>query len=203
MASPSAPAEVESLNFEEIGIRWTVRTSTGERVRYGALTELRQALADGQLSMRDELSFDEQLWRPLGGIPDLRAYFWEVFKGVKQGRIQPSSHVINDGDDLIEDDAPTTLIKPDQILQEAIQASLARELAARVQEKNLPPAGAPSADTAPTAPTAAAADEEPAATEPALTTALTRAAASRYALLALGLLALIITLLAITGRLPV
>ena len=140
MSAPSAPTEVESLNFEEIGVRWTVRSQRGDRRRFSSLRSLREALADGSVRPGDELSFDGAIWRPVRDIPDLRAYFWEVFKGVKQGRIHPTaSGVIGVEDDLIEDDAPTTLVRPDHFLQTAIQESLARELAARVEEKNLPP----------------------------------------------------------------
>jgi hypothetical protein len=149
-SSINSPEHIDTLNFEEVGLRWTVR-SEGERFRFIELAALQDALDDGELTADAELTYDGTNWRKLSDIPDLRAYFWQVWKRAQRGEIQtawmPTIGGDGDLDDLIEEDAPTTIAPPDSELSQAIQEVLARELMARSLEKTLleplPPEAAP------------------------------------------------------------
>ena len=139
------PDTVETLNFAACGIRWTVSLASGERLRFFTLQDLRKAIDEGQINTSSsELSFDEISWRRMSDIPDLRTYFWGVFNRYRTGQLASSMAVIDQGRDDIEDDAPTTISMPDSLVSAAIQQALARELAARVEEKALPPSPPPS-----------------------------------------------------------
>jgi len=139
-----APDEVETLNFSAHGIRWTVRNPTGDRLRFFTLAALREAIEEGRVDARkDTLSFNDESFRPLAGIPDLRAYFWSVFTRHRAHQLDTGLPIIDQGHELIDDDAPTTIAMPDTMLSRQIREALARELAARVEEKSLPPAPPP------------------------------------------------------------
>lgn len=144
---------VETLNFASCGIRWTVRLSSGERLRFFTLQDLRRAIEDGQINtVSSDLTFDEVSWRRMSDIPDLRTYFQGVFNRYRTGQHSSSMAVIDHGIDDIEDDAPTTITMPDSLVSAAIQQAFARELAARVEEKALPPSLPPAVPVQPSAP---------------------------------------------------
>lgn len=150
-----SPDQIDTLSFEDVGIRWTVRTGDGERVRFVQLSELQDALDAGELTDSAELTFDGAIWRRLSDIPDLRAYFWQVWKRAQRGEIQSSWMPTIGLDSPIGDDSPTTIAPPDSDLSRAIQESLARELMARSQAKLLPtpePEPTPESEPAPAPP---------------------------------------------------
>ncbi|MFT5682959.1 MAG: hypothetical protein ACI8RZ_003883 [Myxococcota bacterium] len=140
MASPTSSLDqIDTLSFETVGIRWTVRSPDGERVRFDKLAALQEALEDGELTLGAELTFDGVIWRTLSEIPDLRAYFWQVWKRAKRGEVQANwMPTIGGIGGEIQDDAPTTIALPDDELSRAIQEALARELMARSKEKHQP-----------------------------------------------------------------
>jgi hypothetical protein len=146
----AAPDEVETLNFADFGIRWTIRQTSGERLRFFTLQSLRDAIDDGEVDDdHDQLSFDGESWRRLSDISDLRAYFWGVFTRHRLSGLTTDLPIIDQGGIGIEDDAPTTIAMPNTMLSAAIQEALARELAARIETKSLPPTPPPAAPPAP------------------------------------------------------
>lgn len=165
-ASSNTSNEIDTLNFAELGIRWTVRHTTGERSRFTSLSELQEALDVGEVTQQDALTFDGNIWRTLSDIPDLRAFFWQVWKRAQRGEIQSAwMPTIGAG---IAEDAPTTLAPPDQELSAALKQVLSEELMARSKAFATPPAPEPPKSPAPAEPPkspapAAASAEIPAA----------------------------------------
>jgi len=139
-SSTNSPHEIDTLNFDEVGIRWTIRQAAGERVRFANLGAIQEALDIGELTLNDELTFDGNIWRTLSDIPDLRAFFWQVWKRASRGDLQADWMKTIGGnlDNLIGEDAPTTIATPDSALALVIQEALSRELMARSMEKLAP-----------------------------------------------------------------
>ena len=146
------------MNFADVGIRWTVRQSSGERLRFSDLAALQEALDAGEITADDELTFDGNIWRKIKEIPDLRAYFWQVWMRAQRGEILANwMPIIGATEGGVEEDAPTTIALPDGELSEAIQAVLSRELMARSRARLSPAPSEPAEHAEPaTAPHVAA-----------------------------------------------
>lgn len=192
-SSSHSPNEIDGLNFEEVGIRWTVRQTNGERVRFHDLAGLQEGLELGTIAVDDELTFDGNVWRTLSDVPDLRAYFWQVWMRAQRGELQADwMPTIGDG---IEEDAPTTIVLPDSELSQAIQEALTREMS-RSREFILPPS-VPDPGQVITQPVAEAAPEPstvahaPASPQPSDVPGILRAMITTLVLVSLALMTLL------------
>ncbi|MFT5682975.1 MAG: hypothetical protein ACI8RZ_003899 [Myxococcota bacterium] len=96
----SAPSAVETLEFRSLGIEWVVRRASGERYTFNTLSRLRMALYDQTVTGDDDLSFNREMWRTIGEIPDLRSYFWMIWQRAQRGGLPGRSRT------LVGDDAP-------------------------------------------------------------------------------------------------
>ena len=90
------------------------------------------ALYDQVISDEDEISFNRDLWRPINDIPDLRAYFWAVWRKAQRGALPRRQQTIIDtgGEtDEFDDEAPTRVTV----------AAIARPVVPRLVVPPLPP----------------------------------------------------------------
>ena len=116
-AGSSAPSEVETLEFRELGIEWVVRRVSGDRYTFNSLSRLRIALYNQTITGEDDLSFNRDIWRNIAEIPDLRSYFWMVWQRAQRG-VLPGRHRTlvgesapsDDGFDDFDEELPTRII---------------------------------------------------------------------------------------------
>ena len=128
----SAPTAVESLEFRSLGIEWVVRRPGGERYTFNSLSRLRIALYNQTVTLDDELSFNRDLWRPIGEIPDLRAYFWMVWQRAQRGGLPGRSKTLVGADshayapsvDEFDDEQPTRIVGAPPPVAPAMQVTI-------------------------------------------------------------------------------
>jgi len=125
----SAPAAVETLEFQPMGIEWVVRRATGERYVFNSLSRLRSALYNQTITSEDELSFNRDLWRSISEIPDLRSYFWMVWQRAQRGGLPSRSKTLVGAPSLapsdeFDDDVPTRVVGAPPLLAPAMQVTL-------------------------------------------------------------------------------
>ncbi len=99
-ASPSVPApapaakksrrRASDLDFRKVGIgSWKVRVKIGLVYDFSDIKTLRKYIADGRVTPEDVISHDGSTWVPIGDIPDLDAYFVEVYERAEAGASEP------------------------------------------------------------------------------------------------------------------
>ena len=93
-----APAEAprksqrraSDLDFRKVGIgSWKVRVKIGLVYDFSDIKTLRKYIADGRVTPEDVISHDGSTWVPIGDIPDLDAYFVEVYERAEAGATEP------------------------------------------------------------------------------------------------------------------
>jgi tetratricopeptide (TPR) repeat protein len=141
-AAPEAPAEpapvpiltledldpvdsAENLDFSSVGIpTWKVRVKIGLTYDFSDFRTLQKYIHDGRVTNEDTISYDKgQSWKTLGDIPDLEAYFIEVFQVAKLARAR----------ELALEPAPAGDEAP--ILSSPLGADLAQEALRQVTEE--------------------------------------------------------------------
>ena len=109
--APSAPPpnvgtrrkSAENLDFRTVGIpSWKVRVKIGLVYDFSDIKTLRKYIQDGRVTPEDVISHDAQTWVTIGDIPDLDAYFVEVYERAEQA--------IAEGGAGFEDDQPTNVV---------------------------------------------------------------------------------------------
>ncbi len=120
----------DNLDFSSVGIpTWKVKVKIGLTYDFSDFRTLQKYIHDGRVTNEDTISYDKgESWKTLGDIPDLEAYFIEVFQVAKLARtreqaLEPAP---------AEDEAPT--------LSSSLGADLAQEALRQVTEEvELPP----------------------------------------------------------------
>jgi predicted Zn finger-like uncharacterized protein len=137
LAIDSAPSDIGRRDFRQVGIVWKVRKGIGILYDFHDLSTLREYLDDGQIDLRDGLSYDGREWASLESVGDLEAYFWTVWQRAEAGDIQVLATAVSEDADEDDSDAPTTIV--------GHGTSLADEIRKAVQDATTP---APSAERA-------------------------------------------------------
>ena len=97
--APPKKISAENLNFRDVGIAsWKVRVKIGLIYDFGDIKTLRKYLAEGRVTSEDVISHDAKTWKPIGEIPDLDAYFVEVYEEAKRIRDERSKSMFDDED---------------------------------------------------------------------------------------------------------
>ena len=96
---PKQKISAENLNFRDVGIAsWKVRVKIGLIYDFGDIKTLRKYLAEGRVTSEDVISHDGKTWKPIGEIPDLDAYFVEVYEEAKRIRDERSKNMFDEED---------------------------------------------------------------------------------------------------------
>ena len=78
----------DNLDFTSVGIpTWKVKVKIGLTYDFSDFRTLQKYIHDGRVTNEDTISYDKgTTWKTLGDIPDLEAYFIEVFQVAKLAR---------------------------------------------------------------------------------------------------------------------
>jgi tetratricopeptide (TPR) repeat protein len=78
----------ENLDFSSVGIHtWKVKVKIGLTYDFSDFRTLQKYIHDGRVTNEDTISYDKgESWKTLGDIPDLEAYFIQVFQVAKLAR---------------------------------------------------------------------------------------------------------------------
>ena len=73
--------DASALDFRKVGISsWKVRVKIGLVYDFSDIKTLRKYIQDGRVTSDDVISHDGSTWVTIGDIPDLDAYFIEVYE---------------------------------------------------------------------------------------------------------------------------
>ena len=87
---PKSRRRASDLDFRKVGIAsWKVRVKIGLVYDFSDIKTLRKYIADGRVTPEDVISHDGSTWVPIGDIPDLDAYFVEVYERAEAGASEP------------------------------------------------------------------------------------------------------------------
>jgi tetratricopeptide (TPR) repeat protein len=137
---PSAPTltledlepidSADNLDFSSVGIpTWKVKVKIGLTYDFSDFRTLQKYIHDGRVTNEDTISYDKgESWKTLGDIPDLEAYFIEVFQVAKLARARELA--LEPAPDI--DEAPS--------LSSPLGADLAQEALRQVTEEEEAPA---------------------------------------------------------------
>ncbi|MFZ5475136.1 MAG: zinc-ribbon domain-containing protein [Myxococcota bacterium] len=87
--APAAPASSKSdvaaaaaaLDFRKVGVTtWKVKVKIGLIYDFSDIKTLRKYIQDGRVTPADVISWDGKTWKPIGEIPDLDAFFVEIYE---------------------------------------------------------------------------------------------------------------------------
>ena len=93
----------ENLDFRTVGIAsWKVRVKIGLVYDFSDIKTLRKYIQDGRVTPEDVISHDAKTWVTIGDIPDLDAYFIDVYERAEEA--------IAEGGAGFEDDQPTNVV---------------------------------------------------------------------------------------------
>ena len=107
--------DIKTVDFSQFGVTWRVRQGLVNR-DFTSLEDLNEALDEGTVDEDNDLSYDGQNWTPISEIDDLEAYFLELYERLEAGETvetKEASFII--GDDEGDEDAPTTIVRTDEI----------------------------------------------------------------------------------------
>lgn len=151
-ARKSTPAKsrrkASDLDFRKVGIgSWKVRVKIGLVYDFSDIRTLRKYIADGRVTPEDVISHDGSTWVPIGDIPDLDAYFVEVYERAEAGAQAapeptptPSAPTF---DHAFEEDDPTRIMRVGGGLGSNLAAqTLAAAAAEAAQAEAAPATGA-------------------------------------------------------------
>jgi predicted Zn finger-like uncharacterized protein len=130
-AEPLAELDVDHADFSAYDVEWQVRQGLGLMHRFNTLAALQEALDDGIVSPRDDLSYDGRHFVRIDGIDDLREHFRDVLERAQRGEVKTDSafkHVIGRDVDDDEADAPTTIVRTGNAFALDLEAGLDEEI---------------------------------------------------------------------------
>ncbi|MCB9764618.1 MAG: zinc-ribbon domain-containing protein [Alphaproteobacteria bacterium] len=115
-AQPAAPAaggggrrSAEDLDFRKVGIAsWKVKVKIGLVYDFSDIKTLRKYIQDGRVTSEDVISHDGKAWATIGDIPDLDAYFIQVYEAAEAELSTAADEVGGSG--FEEEDAPTMIV---------------------------------------------------------------------------------------------
>lgn len=90
-ADPAAmAARAASLDFRKVGVTtWKVKVKIGLIYDFSDIKTLRKYIQDGRVTAADVVSWDGKVWRAIGEIPDLDAFFIETWDMLAVRKSQP------------------------------------------------------------------------------------------------------------------
>ena len=98
--------DASTLDFRKVGISsWKVRVKIGLVYDFSDIKTLRKYIQDGRVTADDVISHDGATWVTIGDIPDLDAYFIEVYERCEAERDQDPT-----GPNEFEEDDDTNVI---------------------------------------------------------------------------------------------
>lgn len=98
----------DDLDFRTVGISsWKVKVKIGLVYDFSDIKTLRKYIQDGRVTADDVISHDGQTWVTIGDLPDLDAYFVEVYDRAEAALNQPDPGA---GSGAFDDDEPTNII---------------------------------------------------------------------------------------------
>ena len=131
------PSDLARRDFRQHGITWRVRKGIGLTYDFHDLALLREYMSEGHVDGNDVISYDAREWVPLRTIPDLAAFFWDVWRRAEAGEIGPAAAPV-ESDEEDESDAPTTIIGHGSALSDEIRKAVMEGTPVPVSDK---PAG--------------------------------------------------------------
>ncbi|MFT5582952.1 MAG: putative Zn finger-like uncharacterized protein [Cognaticolwellia sp.] len=141
------------LDFRKVGIgSWKVRVKIGLVYDFSDIKTLRKYIADGRVTPEDVISHDGSTWVPIGDIPDLDAYFVEVYERAEAGSratpepspIAPLASPLPPAS-AFEEDNPTRIMRVGGGLGSNLAAQTLAAAAAEAAQAESNPAPAPGA----------------------------------------------------------
>lgn len=146
-AASKPQRDASALDFKKVGIgSWKVRVKIGLVYDFSDIKTLRKYISDGRVTAEDVISHDGSTWVPIGDIPDLDAYFIEVYERAELRAAAPPPIP-----DSFDEDQPTSIMKMGGDSNLAAAA-----LAAAAQEAQQEPVAAPTPAPQPRRPAPAA-----------------------------------------------
>ena len=106
-SASSGRKDASTLDFRKVGISsWKVRVKIGLVYDFSDIKTLRKYIQDGRVTSDDVISHDGKTWVTIGDIPDLDAYFIEVYERCESARAEEEPTGANE----FEDDDDTNVI---------------------------------------------------------------------------------------------
>lgn len=106
---PRSTRSAESLDFRKVGIAsWKVRVRIGLVYDFSDIKTLRKYIQDGRVTSDDVISHNGQAWVTIGDIPDLDAYFVQVYETAEANATPPPTEKV--GASFEEEDSPTMIV---------------------------------------------------------------------------------------------
>jgi predicted Zn finger-like uncharacterized protein len=100
--------DANTLDFRTVGISsWKVKVKIGLVYDFSDIKTLRKYIQDGRVTADDVISHDGQTWVTIGDLPDLDAYFVEVYDRAEAALRQPDPGAASGA---FDDDEPTNII---------------------------------------------------------------------------------------------
>lgn len=107
--------DIKTADFSQFGVTWRVRQGLVHR-EFATLEEIQEALDEGTIDESDGLSHDGEDWTVLSDIDDIEAHFADLYARLEAGEIVESKDAgFIIGADEGDEDAPTTIVRTDQI----------------------------------------------------------------------------------------
>ena len=122
--------ELENLDLVELGINLAVRAADGAVHEADTLADLKALLSASTISVDDQISWDNQTYRKIESAAAVSAWIRELVAQAKRGELAADSDAAGeeddeDDEDEDDDDAPTTLIRGEDQIAEAIRKAMA------------------------------------------------------------------------------
>ena len=96
-------SSAENLDFRIVGIpSWKVKVKIGLVYDFSDIKTLRKYIQDGRVTPEDVISHDAKSWVTIGDIPDLDAYFVEIYERAERA--------IAEGGSGFDDEQPTNVV---------------------------------------------------------------------------------------------
>jgi predicted Zn finger-like uncharacterized protein len=107
---PQGKRSAETLDFRKVGISsWKVRVKIGLVYDFSDIKTLRKYIQDGRVTPEDVISHDASTWVTIGDIPDLDAYFIQIYDEAAEA-LTRSAESNAPRADAFDDDAPTNVV---------------------------------------------------------------------------------------------
>ncbi len=104
-ARPKSQRSAEALDFRSVGISsWKVKVKIGLVYDFSDIKTLRKYIQDGRVTPEDAISHDGDTWKTIGDIPDLDAYFIEIYEQAESVLDPDTAESVGD------DDSPTAIV---------------------------------------------------------------------------------------------
>ncbi len=107
---PQGKRSAETLDFRKVGISsWKVRVKIGLVYDFSDIKTLRKYIQDGRVTPEDVISHDASTWVTIGDIPDLDAYFIQIYDQSADA-LNRTAESAAPNEDAFDDDVATNVV---------------------------------------------------------------------------------------------